>query len=197
MLTCFASNASVYGTGSLLRPAILSPDLLTMTWAAVGRLQNGGSCQEGGRCWDWLIPATRQGLLHLLASWHLLHLHAADLCAALVPASPCSQPAGPTHARCRPVCSAHARPLQSRLLQDCATHLPCPGAGAPRRTAFCCTRYTPEVLAVLRRLHKWSGLCAGKPLARAGLPERSLLLDGVTTAYRYVHKDEGIPARFF
>eukprot|EP00891_Asterochloris_glomerata_P004840 jgi/Astpho2/4840/Aster-07535 len=43
-------------------------------------------------------------------------------------------------------------------------------------------------------VRKEAGVGTGSSL----LPgKRSLLLDGVTTAYRYVHKDEGTPARFF
>ena len=77
--------------------------------------------------------------------------------------------------------------MQNHPLQDCAT------AGAPQRAIFCCAGYTPEVLAVLRRLR----LDGREPLTRDACGERSLSLDGVTTACRYIRLDDGIPASFY
>ena len=63
-------------------------------------------------------------------------------------------------------------------------------------TALCCAGYTPEVVTVLRRL-RLSGMHASEPLTRDARGERSLSLDGVTTAYRYVLEgDDDIPASF-
>ena len=86
---------------------------------------------------------------------------------------------------------------ESPRSNDCATHLPCASPGVSLRTAFCCAGYTPEVLAVLRRLRARSTLCASEPLTRDSRVERSLSLDGVTTAYRYVHQDDGEQASVY
>ena len=40
-------------------------------------------------------------------------------------------------------------------------------------------------------------MCASEPPTGEGRGEHSLSLDGVTTAYRYVRKDESIPASFW
>ena len=117
----------------------------------------------------------------------------------------CVQPSSlPSHAPGRHVplmrdaglCALH-RPVPAESSPARLSHAPNPTQGQVPHNAFCCAGYTPEVLAMLRRLREQSVLCASEPYARAGLRERSVSLDGVTTAYRYVRKDEGIPARFW